>query len=103
MLFFPEQASVHRPWLAAAGYNQGLLDRFVARAELEARQRGNNLSKYFMNFWVLGKRPEVDQLRPLLLDDGDYSGANGINNLYGDGRFARVRPLSVRAEGEPLV
>ncbi|MBI4146191.1 hypothetical protein HY489_02530, partial [Candidatus Woesearchaeota archaeon] len=99
----PEQASIHCPWLAAAGYNQDLLDRFVARAEREARQRGNDFSKYFMNFWVLGKRPEVDQLRPLVLLDGVDSIADGNDDVSNYGRFARVRPLSVRAGGEPLV
>ncbi|MBI4146457.1 hypothetical protein HY489_03920 [Candidatus Woesearchaeota archaeon] len=92
------QARSSKVWLAAAGYNQDRLDRYVVRAEREARQRGNDLSEYFMNFWVLRKKPETDQLWPLVLSDGYYSVANGYDSVSYVGRFARVRPLSMRAE-----
>jgi len=85
----PDMARGHRAWLAAAGYDQKLLNDYVKRAEAKAREQGNNLEEFFMNFWTVEK-PKTDQLRSLVVDNGYSSSAYGVDHLYNGGRFARV-------------
>jgi len=91
----PKQAKKNRAWLAAAEYNQTLLNDYVDRAECEARARRNDptdydLDDYFMNFCT--SNSHEDELRSLVLGDAGDSDAHSRYPLDDYGRFVRVCP-----------